>query len=220
MNNSTNPFIAAITAAFSTELSAAKRKYPGYDPFKDHIMESHPEGKSYFLPAVEGYLRPDGGVQIVSETTPDPNTRILTLRFTAEYYDPDEEGLAGLAGPESGYIWTARCGRFVTTVPNPDGNQTLEVKVRPGHGELQFFGRSSEWTTEEENSAEATVILAKEDGQWLLATAFPGPASAHNDPDIMEALSKKEYIDTDMLPDGANDTSHVQLKSDEEFDKL
>lgn len=214
-----NKFIKLISEAFAAELAATKAAYAGYDPFAGHTEDDHSSGKSYFItPDDSTYLVPDG-IKVLAEETPDDVTRIIKVGFTATWDDPQEPAYLN----ESGHKWTAPCGKFVcTNIVEPfNGHHELKVR-RSKHGELQFFGIEGEWVAEEEGVEYATVILNKENGVWLLATAFPGPASSHNDPEKMEELAKREYIDFSIVseeyPDA--DLDHVQILEKEAFRNL
>jgi hypothetical protein len=206
-----NPFTDAIKRAFSAEMAATSAAYSGYDPFKDHYEHNHPNGKSYFFES-GGNEFGDPKAVILSTDEPDENTKLITVGF--EWPDPDEPFERP---PVQSWEREQPIGRFVVTRDN-DGFVCL--KIRENHEELQFFGRRSEWHLDEEDACIATVVLNKENGVWLLATAFPGPAGVHNDQKIMKKLSAVKYLTAiNAINEGAN-TSHVILKSDEDFENL
>jgi hypothetical protein len=206
-------FIEAIKSLFATELAATEAAYSGYDPFKDHYEHHHKAGKSYFLD--------NGGndfgepvAEVLNTETPDENTKLVEVGFTW----PDPEEPIERPHVRSWDPWVCKpIGFFCTT---EDTGPWAALKIRPNHDELQFHGRKSEWTLKETEAYTATVVLRKENGVWLLATAFPGPASVHNDEELMKKLSKVENLDWETAHYDGADTSHVILLSDEEFDAL
>ena len=209
--------IEAIERLFHSEYSATKAKYGDYNPFAGHSEDDHKEGKSYFFSDIDrGFGNEFGDAEaiILSETMPDPNTRIVTVGF--EWPDPDEPFEREHVKTWERYI---DIGNYAITM---DEYPQAELKIRPSpnHGDLQFFGRKEEWRLMETATTTATVILSREGGKWLLATAFPGPASAHNSPELMKKLQGKEILNQEVALREKADTTHVILLSNEEFDKL
>lgn len=205
-------FIEAIKYLFANEYRATLAAYKGkYDPFNGHREHDHKEGKSYFLE--NGYGDEEADAKIISTEEPDESTKLVTVGF--EWRDPDEPFERPRVKSSDGIY---HIGSFVVT----RGDQFAPLKVRENHEELQFFGRKSDWWLDEEDAFTATVVLNKENGVWLLATAFPGPAGVHNNQDTMKSLKEKEktWLDCGTALAAGADTSHVILLSDKEFDVL
>ena len=206
-----NPFTDAIERAFPVEMAATAAAYSGYDPFKDHYEENHPKGKSFFFASGGSEFGGPKAV-VLSAEEPDENTKLITVGF--EWPDPDEP----FERPRV-QSWEL-CQPIGRSVVTRDNDGFAHLKIHKNHGELQFFGRKSEWHLDEEDACTATVVLNKENGVWLLASAFPGPAGVHNNQDTMKRLSMVKGLRAiDAICEGA-DVSHVILKSDEDFEDL
>lgn len=206
-------FIEAIKRLFSTELAATTAAYKDYDHFEGHYEHDHKEGKSYFLDH-GGNEFGDPMAEIISTETPDENTKIITVGFT--WPDPEEP----FERPRKRSWDPCVCKAVGIFCITEDTGPWAALKIRLNHNELQFYGRKSEWTLTETEAYTATVVLQKEKGAWLLATAFPGPASVHNDEALMKKLSKVENLDWETAHYAGADTSHVILVPDAEFDSI
>lgn len=193
---------ALVREMFASEMIVSDNLH--HDPFKGHIEDDHPAGKSYFgiLDEAE-YVGYDSGDGFCNAGSGMPND--IALRKVSEQESDSVRIIVFEAIPTRivfegcGAIALYRDANDDEKDPIPVGFDVVtkrtcslcDVVVKTIHGCLQLAAPKGGFELVENETTRFTVVLTKEDQGWAVASVHPGEAGE----DIGKYLAEAGFVD-------------------------